>query len=111
VTVRVVLRRAPIGIYLQDFDNVFLGTPTLDVLQMTMIEIINMVPMPNSGVATAWAVEVRTCAGRLVSAGHWCLSFLAAYGFTLRACFEFQSKMRCHIQTSTPVTLSHMAPS
>jgi hypothetical protein len=30
----------------------FLGTLIVHVLQMTMIEIINMVPMPHSGVAT-----------------------------------------------------------
>lgn len=49
----------------------FLGTLIVHVLQMTMIEIINMVPMPHSGVATTWAMDVRTCAGRLISAGHW----------------------------------------
>jgi hypothetical protein len=32
----------------------------LHVLQMTMIEVISMAPMPNSGVATGWAMDVRT---------------------------------------------------
>jgi hypothetical protein len=71
MTVRVVFRRASIRIHFGHFNNVFLDMLTLDVLQMTMIEIINMVLMPNSGVATAWAMNVRTCTGRLVSAGHW----------------------------------------
>jgi hypothetical protein len=43
----------------------------INVVQMAMIEVIDMVLMANSGVATAWAVNVRTCASRLISAGHW----------------------------------------
>jgi hypothetical protein len=66
-----VLRRALIGICLGYFDNVFLGTAAKNASQMTMIEIIDMVPMPNSGMATARAVDVRTCVGRLLGAGRW----------------------------------------
>jgi hypothetical protein len=33
---------------------------TLHVLQMPMIEVISMTPMPNSSVATRWAMDVRT---------------------------------------------------
>jgi hypothetical protein len=71
MTVRVVFRRASIRIHFGDFNNVFLDLLAVDVLQMSMIEIINMVLMPNSGMATAWAMNVRTCTGRLISTGHW----------------------------------------
>jgi hypothetical protein len=71
-----VLRRAPIRVSFGHLDDVFLGAPVMHVLHMTMIEIINMVPVLNGGVATAWAVGVRTCAGSLIGGGHWfCLSW------------------------------------
>jgi hypothetical protein len=58
----------------------------INVVQMAMIEVIDMVLMANGGVATAWAMNMRTCTSRLISAGHWgCLSFLAA-SWLRRAC-------------------------
>jgi hypothetical protein len=77
VSARSVLRRASIGVRLVHFDRVFFGVSVMYVLQMTMIEIIHMVPMLNSGVATAWAVNVGTCARRLIGGGHW-FGFLGA---------------------------------
>ncbi len=58
MTVRAVLRRAPIGIYLGHLNNVFLGALTMHVLQMTMIEIVNMVSVPNGYMATAWTMDM-----------------------------------------------------
>ena len=49
----------------------FLGTVGADVLQMTVIEIINVIAMPNGCVATARPMDVRTCAGRLIAGWHW----------------------------------------
>jgi hypothetical protein len=60
VTARLVLRRASVRVHFRDFDNVFLDPVTLHVLQMTAIEVISMLPMPNSGVATGWAMDVPT---------------------------------------------------
>ena len=83
MTTRVVLRRAPIRVPLTHFYCVFLGIPVMYVLQMTMIQIIHVVPMLNSGVTATWAVGVRTCAARLIGAGHcdafpfWRLSCVA----------------------------------
>jgi hypothetical protein len=42
-----VLRRAPIRVSFGHLDDVFLGAPVMHVLHMTMIEIINMVPVLN----------------------------------------------------------------
>jgi hypothetical protein len=62
-----------------------------NVVQMAMIEVIDMVLMANSGVATAWAMNVGTCASRLISTGHWgCLSFLAASRLRKRSFIMFQ---------------------
>jgi hypothetical protein len=49
-----------VGVHFRDFDNMFLDPVTLHVLQMPMIEVISMTHMPNSGVATGWAMDVRT---------------------------------------------------
>jgi hypothetical protein len=57
----------------------------ISVVQMAMIEVINMVLVANCGVTTAWAMNVRTCVSRLISAGHWGPSFLAA-SWLRRAC-------------------------
>ena len=51
-------------------DHVFLGMPVVHVLQVTMIEIINMVPVLNGGVATAGAMGVRSCASRSIGGRH-----------------------------------------
>jgi hypothetical protein len=60
VTAHLVLRRASVGVHFRDFDNVFLDEVPSHVLQMTVIEVISMATMPNSGVATGWAMDVRT---------------------------------------------------
>jgi hypothetical protein len=70
-----VLRRASIGIRFAHFDDVFLSMPVTDVLQMTMVKIINVIPMANSGVATTWAMDVRTFVSTLIGRGHG-ISFL-----------------------------------
>jgi hypothetical protein len=70
-----VLRRASIGIRFAHFDDVFLSMPATDVLQMTMVQIIDVTPMANSGVATTWAMDVRTFASTLIGRGHG-ISFL-----------------------------------
>jgi hypothetical protein len=67
---------------------VFLDMLATNVVQMAMIEIINMVLMPNGGVTTAWAMNVRTCTSMLIRAGHWgCLSFLAMLRLRNRSFF------------------------
>jgi hypothetical protein len=92
MTVRVVLRRASIGIHFGHFNNVLLDMLAADVLQMTMIEIINMILMPNSGVATVWAMSVRTCTGSLVSRGHWgAFPLAASRAWRKRSCSEQSS--------------------
>jgi hypothetical protein len=58
MTVRAVLRRALIGIYLGHLNNVLLGALTMHVLQMTMIEVIDVITMPNGYMATAWAMDM-----------------------------------------------------
>jgi hypothetical protein len=50
---------------------VFLSVPVVHVLQMAMIEIINVILMLNGGVAAACAVDVGSCASRLIGGGHW----------------------------------------
>jgi hypothetical protein len=55
----------------------------INVVQMAMIEVIDMVLMANGGVATAWAMNMRTCTSRLISAGHWGVPFL--FGCVLAA--------------------------
>jgi hypothetical protein len=70
MSARPVLSGAPIGVRFTHFHHVFLGVPVVHVLQVTMIEIINMILMLNGGVATAWAVDVGTCARRLIGGGH-----------------------------------------
>jgi hypothetical protein len=54
----------------------FLGTVSIDVLQMTVIEIIDMIVMSNGHMTTAWLMDVRTCSGRLIAGWHW--SFLSS---------------------------------
>jgi hypothetical protein len=58
---------------------VFLDMLAIKVVQMAMIEVINMVLMANRGVATAWAMNVRTCTSGLISSGH-----CGAFPFWLR---------------------------
>jgi hypothetical protein len=70
MSARPVLRGASIGVRFTHFHHVFLGMPVVHVLQVTMIEIINMILMLNRCVATAWAVDVETCASRLIGGGH-----------------------------------------
>ena len=65
-----VLKRASIGIRFAHFDDVFLCMPVTDVLQMTMVQIIDVIPMANSGVATTYAMDVRTFASTLIGRGH-----------------------------------------
>jgi hypothetical protein len=70
VSARSVVRGSSIGIRLTHFDRVFFGLSVMYVLQVTMIEVIHMVPMLNSGVAATWAVDMGTCARRLIGGGH-----------------------------------------
>ena len=58
MSARSVLRRASIRIRFTHFDRVFFGVSVMYVLQMTMIEIIHMALMLNSGVAATWAMDV-----------------------------------------------------
>jgi hypothetical protein len=48
----------------------FLGAIGTNMLQMTVVEIVNVIAMSNGCMATAWAMDVRTCAGRLVAGCH-----------------------------------------
>jgi hypothetical protein len=58
MSARPVLRGASIRVRLTHFDRVFFGASVMYVLQMTMIQIIHMVPMLNGGVAATWAMDV-----------------------------------------------------
>jgi hypothetical protein len=71
MSARPVLRGASIGVRFTHFHYVFLGMPVVHMLQVTMIEIINVILMLNGGVAAAWAVGVGSCASRLIGGGHW----------------------------------------
>jgi hypothetical protein len=55
---RAMRQRAPIGIGFADFDHVLFGASVMNVLQMAMIEIIDMVAVPNRDVAAAWSMRV-----------------------------------------------------
>jgi hypothetical protein len=71
---------APTRIRGANFNYVFISAPLFHMLHMTIVEIINVILMLNGGMATAWAVDVRTCAGSLIGGGHWlCLSFNWGY--------------------------------
>jgi hypothetical protein len=65
-----VLRRATIGVPVVHFENVFVSMAILHMMQMTMIEIVNVVPMLNGCMTTARAMDVRTLVSRLIGGGH-----------------------------------------
>jgi hypothetical protein len=68
---RPVLGGTSIWIRFRHFNHMFLGTVGADVLQMTVIEIINVIAMSNGRMATARSMDVRTCAGGLIAGWHW----------------------------------------
>jgi hypothetical protein len=74
VSKRPVLGGTSIRIRFRHFNHMFLCTVGADVLQMTAIEIINVIAMSNGRMATARPVDVRTRAGRLIAGWH-CVSF------------------------------------
>jgi hypothetical protein len=79
MSARPVLRGACIGVRFTHRDHVFLSVPVVHVLQVTMIEIINMVPMLNGGVSAAGAMDVRRCVGTSIGGRH-------RFGFPLARC-------------------------
>jgi hypothetical protein len=74
MSMRPVLGGASNGIRFRHFNHMFLGAVGADVLQMTVIEIINVIAMPNGHMAAPRPMDVRTCAGRLLAGWH-CFSF------------------------------------
>jgi len=59
------LRVAPIGIRIGDFNHVFISASLFHMLQMAMVEIINVILMLNGNMAAA-----RTMHMRLIGGGH-----------------------------------------
>jgi hypothetical protein len=70
VSVCAVLGGAPVRVRFGHFNHMFLGAIGTNMLQMTVVEIVNVIAMSNGCMATAWAMDVRTCAGRLVAGCH-----------------------------------------
>jgi hypothetical protein len=62
---------APIGIYRANFNHVFFSAPVVNMLQMTVVEIIDVVLVTNGNMATSWTVHML----RLIGGGH--ASFLS----------------------------------
>jgi hypothetical protein len=58
VPTRAVLGGAPIRVRLSYLNDIFLGAVVTDMLQVTVIEIINVIAMTNGCMATPWAVDV-----------------------------------------------------
>jgi hypothetical protein len=59
------LRVAPIGIRGANFNHVFISAPLFHMVQMTLVEIINVILMLNGNMAAA-----RTMHMRLIGGGH-----------------------------------------
>ena len=57
---------APIGICRANFNHVFLGAPVVNMLQMTVVEIIDVVLVTNGNMATSRTVHML----RLIGGGH-----------------------------------------
>lgn len=70
MSARTVLRRATIGVAVGHFEDVVLGMAILHMLQMTVIEIIEVVLMPNGNMAAVGAMDVRAFVSRLIGGGH-----------------------------------------
>ena len=68
---RAVFGGAPIRVRFSHLNDMFLGAVVTYMLQMTVIEIINVIAMTNGCVATPWAMDVRTSPGRLIAGWHW----------------------------------------
>jgi hypothetical protein len=58
VHTRAVLGGAPIRVRFNHLNDMFLGAVVIEMLQMTVIEIINVIAMTNGCMATPWAVDV-----------------------------------------------------
>jgi hypothetical protein len=58
VPTRAVLGGAPIRVRFSHLNDMFLGAVVIDMLQMTVIEIINVIAMTSGCMATPWAVDV-----------------------------------------------------
>ena len=71
MSARLVLRGASIGVRFTNRDHMFLGMPVVYVVQVTMIEIINMVAMLNGGVPAAGAMDVARCTSTSIGGRHW----------------------------------------
>jgi hypothetical protein len=56
---------APIGIYRANFNHVIFSAPAVNMLQMTVVEIIDVVLVANGNMATSWTVHMR-----LIGRGH-----------------------------------------
>ena len=56
---------APIGICRADFNHVFFSAPVVNMLQMTVVEIIDVVLVANANMATSRTVHMR-----LIGGGH-----------------------------------------
>jgi hypothetical protein len=59
------LRAAAIGICFGHFDHVLIDAPVVRMMEMSMVQVIDVVPMPNRSVATARRVDVR-----MIGRGH-----------------------------------------
>jgi hypothetical protein len=77
VPTRAVLGGAPIRVRFRHLNDMFLGAAGADMLQMTVIEIINVIAMTNGCMATAWTMDVRILPGRLIAGWHW--GFLSSH--------------------------------
>jgi hypothetical protein len=67
---RAVLGGTPLRVCFSHFNHMFLGAVRTNMLQMTMVEVVNVIAMSNGCMATAWAVDMRTWAGRLIAGCH-----------------------------------------
>ena len=86
---RAMLGGAPIRVRFSHLNDMFLGAVVTDMLQMTVIEIINVIAMTNGCMATAWAMDVRISPGRLIAGWHW--RFLSSHvrrGYVASSVFE-----------------------
>jgi hypothetical protein len=63
---------APIGICRANFNHVFFGAPVVNMLQMTVVEIIDVVLVTNGNMTTSRTVHMRLIGGGHVSSFRGC---------------------------------------
>ncbi|MDH2384858.1 hypothetical protein [Bradyrhizobium sp. CER78] len=65
------LGRASIWIDLTHLDHVLIGVIAVRMVKMAVVEIVNMVTVAHSGMATAWAMMMRVlCLGQMLGLRH-----------------------------------------